>query len=333
MSSQSTEYAEPKTNQFSKIQKHYGGFAYFCKLCEEVLVLSRQMVNPRKVILIFNGTCPGCGFLLETVLGCEISMIPSGLDIQVNPKSIAANYLSVRSSGLEFKTTKATKLLSDRRSTLTTGIDALDRKMMLGLGQLVALNGQASRSLSFLFCVRAGLSKPAGLDSDVVFLDGGNSFDPYLISEHALKHEISPEEALARIHLSRAFTFHQVSSLISEKLPHALEQFNAKLIVVSDMTLLYCDPDIKDRQEAIEIFRRNIRSLAALAEQKSVLILTTNLQSRNNRMNSILLHTAHVSARLDDKSTFTELILDRHPFVPELKTRIFTNRQTLESYM
>jgi hypothetical protein len=146
-----------------------------------------------------------------------------------------------------------------------------------------------------------------------------------------MKHEIDPEEALARIHLSRAFTYHQLNRLISEKLSHVIDQFNAKLAVISDMTQLYSDPDIKNKQEALEVFRKNVRSLASLAEQRSVLILTTNLQTRNSRMNNVLLRTAHVSATLDDKSTFTELTLDRHPFAPQLKTSIFMNGQTLES--
>lgn len=333
MSKQSTEYAGPKINQLSKLEKYNGGYAYYCKLCEEVLVLSKHMINPRKVILIFNATCPGCGFPLEAVLECEISTIPYGRDILVNPKSIAANYLSIQQGRFEFNPTKGTTLLSDRKSTLTTGIDALDRTMALGLGQLAALNGKASHSLSLLFCVRAALRKPVGLDSDVIFIDGGNSFDAYLISEHSMKHEIDSEEALARIHLSRAFTYHQLNRLISERLPHVIDQFKAKLAVVSDMTQLYCDPDIKNKQEALDVFRKNVRSLASLAEQKSVLILATNLQTRNSRMNNVLLHTAHVSARLDNKNTFTELTLDRHPFAPQLKATMFMNKQTLESYL
>ncbi len=133
--------------------------------------------------------------------------------------------------------------------------------------------------------------------------------------------------------MSRAFTYHQLNRLITEKLPHAIDQFNAKLAVISDITQLYCDPDIKNKQEALDVFRKNVRSLVSLAEQKSVLILATNRETRKSRMNNVLLHTAHVSARLNDKNTFTELTLDRHPFAPQLKTNIFMNKQTLESYL
>jgi hypothetical protein len=333
MSKQFTEHVDPKINQLSNFEKDNIGYAYYCKLCEEILVLSKQSVNPRKVILVFNAVCPGCGFPLESVLECERSKIPYGRETLANPKSIAANYLSIHRTRFQFNPTRGSTLLLDRKSTLTTGIDALDRKMALGLSQLAVLNGKASHSLSLLLCVRAGLRKPIGLDSDVIFIDGGNRFDPYLISEHSIKHETYPGEILARIHVSRAFTYHQLNRLITEKLPHAIDQFNAKLAVISDMTQLYCDPDIKNKQEALDVFRKNVRSLISLAEQKSVLILATTLQTRKSRMNNVLLHTAHVSARLNDENTFTELTLDRHPFAPQLKANIFMNKQTLESYL
>jgi hypothetical protein len=333
MSRQSIEYTESKSNQLAKIDRQSGGYACYCKLCEETLVLSKHLINPRKVSLIFNAACPGCGFPLEEVLGCEFATIPYGRDLVVNPKSIAANYLTVQHRRFEFNTTTGTTLLSKRKSTLTTGIDALDRKIVLGPGQLAAFNGKASHSLSSLLSVRAVLPKPIGLDSDVIFIDGGNNFDAYQISEHAMKHEIAPEEVLARIHLSRAFTYHQLNRLISEKLPHVIDQFNAKLAVITDMTQLYCDPDIKNKQEAPDVFRKNIRSLSSLAEQKSVLILASNTQKWNSRMNNVLLHTAHVAAKLENKTTLTELTLDRHPFAPQLKTSIFMDGQTLESYL
>ena len=95
ISNQSKELADPKLNQLSNLEKENAGHAYYCKLCEEVLVLSKHMVNPRRVIRMFNATCPGCGLKLESVLKWENSTIPYARDILVNPKSLAANYLSI----------------------------------------------------------------------------------------------------------------------------------------------------------------------------------------------------------------------------------------------
>jgi hypothetical protein len=337
LSKQSADFAGLKVSQLPKSNRSTEGFAYYCRLCDEVLVVSRHMINPRKVTLIFNEVCPGCGFLLQSVLECETSWVPKGRRILVNPKCTDGRYLVSQSNRSEFKTTRGDIMLAEQRPTLTTGIVTLDRTLILRFGQLVALQGTASHSLSSLLCVRAALPKPEGHDIDVVFLDGGNSFDTYLISEHSIRHERNSQKILERIHLSRAFTYHQLSRLIHEKLPYALDCFKARLAVVSDITQLYCDPDvqtdIQKKQEALNVFRKDIRSLAALAEQKSVLILATDLQTRNRPMESALLRAAHVSARLEDKDTFTKLTLAKHPFTPQLKTIIPVNKQTLESYI
>ncbi|HYW00390.1 MAG TPA: hypothetical protein VE862_02910, partial [Candidatus Acidoferrum sp.] len=148
-------------------------------------------------------------------------------------------------------------------------------------------------------------------------------------------HELNPEETHERIHISRAFTYHQLSTLINNKLPEALKRFNAKLVIISDITLLYCDPDVQrqEKVESLEIFRRDMKALVALAERQHVLIIVTNLQTRNHRMDGILHGTAHVSAKLEDHETFIQLMLAKHPFIPPLKAIISLNKENLESYL
>ena len=336
MSKQDANFAGLKISQLPKPSQGTDGYAYYCKLCDEVLVISRRMINPRKVTLIFNGTCPGCGFPLKTVLECRTSWIAKGRSTLVNPRCVDSNYLIEQPRRTRFDVTRGNILLTEQGPTLTTGIDSLDRTLILKLGQLAVLHGEASHSISSLLCVRAVLPKPEGQDSDVVFLDGGNSFDTYLISEHSIRHESDSRKILERIHLSRAFTYHQLSRLIHEKLPDAIDQFKAKLAVVSDITQLYCDPDMETdaqkRREALSIFRKDVRSLATTAEQKSALIVVTNLQTRNRAMDGALLHMAHVSARIEDRNSFMKLTLAKHPFTPQLKATISVNKQTLESY-
>jgi hypothetical protein len=271
--------------------------------------------------------------LLGAVLECRISRIPNGSDVFVNSRCTSGNYLVDQRSSPEFSVVSGKVLFADQRPTLTTGIAELDRKLILRFGQLVALNGKDSHSLSSLLCVRAGLPKPDGSDSNVVFIDGGNVFDAYLLSKFSLKNKINSEKTLAKIHLSRAFNYHQLTRSLNEKLPLAIDELKAKLAVVSDITQLYCDPDIRDDREILEIFTKDIRSLVTLAEQKSILIVATNLQTRNRRMDNILMRTAHVSATLKDTSTFTQLNLTRHPFTPQLKTTISPDKQTLERYL
>src|SRR5205823_1169679 len=92
----------------------------------------------------------------------------------------------------------------------------LDQILVLRFGQLVTLHGEASNGLSHLLCIRAVYPLPPGLDSDVVFVDGGNVFDVYTVSRHAFSLGLDQEKTKLRIHLSRAFTHHQLSGFIPE---------------------------------------------------------------------------------------------------------------------
>ena len=323
-----------KLPQLQISEKGKEAHVYYCTLCEEILTLSTRKVDPCKIILAFDGKCPECGFSLEKVLKCELVKITDQISLLTHHKIEDPNCLLIMDNHpIEFNVNRANLVSANSNPNLTSGVRELDRLLSFRLGQLVALYGKASHPLSSLLCVRAILPQPLGLDSDIVFIDGGNTFDVYAISEHAIRHGFEASEILARIHLSRAFTYHQLGTLINEKLPQALERFNAKVAIVPDITLLYCDPDVQDKLDALNIFRKNIRALAALAEQEHTLIITTNLQARDRRMNAALLQTAHVSAELEDHGTFTQLTLSRHLFTPQLKTKINLNKQTLESYL
>jgi hypothetical protein len=302
-----------------------------------MFVLSKQLIEPRKLSLLFDEACPSCGSELGMVLRCEAAKIPAETNLLTNPRRISVPYPTSPSKEFEFHVKRGSALLRDRHSHLKTGMEALDRVLVLTFGQLAVLHCEASHSLSLLLCVRAVLPQPLGPDGDVIFIDGGNNFDPYSLSERSIEHGLDPERMLGRIHLSRAFTHHQLSSLIVEKLPYAIEKYNAKLAVISDIMQLYCDPDIQqeDRQEALDIFTKTVRFLAALAEQKRVLIVATSLQSRNARMDNTLLRTAHVSAKLEERGALVHITVMRHPWIPQLKTTATTmlGNESLERYI
>jgi hypothetical protein len=304
-------------------------------LCEEILALSKHKIDPRKITLVFDNKCPDCGFALQRVLQCEIAMVPIEMSQLMHPK-IGDPTVLFESDPYrnKFEIGTANRVQTSSELTLT-GIDQIDRTIKLRLGQFVVLHGRTAEELSPLICVRTTLPEPQGLDSDVIFLDGANMFDAYAIANYAIRYQLNPEKTLARIHLSRAFTYHQLSTLINERLPHAISLFKAKLVVISDITALYCDPDVtkQNEQESLDVFRRDVRTLTAIAEKNRTLIIATSLQLRNSQMNTILLQTVPVSIKLNGHNSFTQLILTRHPFAPQFKTRIFRDKQTLESYI
>src|SRR5437870_285643 len=292
------EPLQPKTWQLDQLQTDSQGYLYSCSLCEEALVLSKQIINPRKIQLIFNNTCPGCGFELDKVLKVEASSVPQGKRLLTSPACKDADYLIELEEQYESKLSRGSNLPRDMQPSITTGIDTIDKMLILQLGQLVSLEGEAAHSLSLLLSVRAINPLPPGLDSDIVYVDGGNNYDAYTVSHHAVNHGLDPAKTQERIHLSRAFTHHQLGSLIEEKLPNALDQYDAKLAIVSDITALYCDPDVRDKKEALDLFNKNVRFLDNLAEHKHILLIITQLHPTSKNMINTINQTAHVFTKL-----------------------------------
>ena len=329
--------AEPLESKISELDQDLSsaqGFLYSCNLCDQVLVLSRLFINPHKVQLVFLDTCPGCGFELDKTLKVQPSTLPPGRRFLTNPACKDPDQLIEPDESFGAKLSRGSTLLRDAGSDLTTGIESLDKTLILRFGQLDTLQGEPSNALSHLLCVRAIYPLPPGLDSDVVFVDGGNLFDAYTVSKHAFSLRLDEEKTRLRIHLSRAFTHHQLSSLITDELPQAIDQCDARLAIVSDITALYCDPDVKEKKEAFDLFSSNIRSLANLAEQRNMIIVVTNLQSRNKAMDKVLAQIAHVSATLHETGTHTQVNVTRHPFIHKDKTETITlDNQTLTRYL
>jgi len=201
---------------------------------------------------------------------------------------------------------------------LTFGVEAFDNALPLNFGQFAVFQGKPSHAFSLLLCVRAMLPHPLGPNCDVIFVDGGNNFDPYSISNNSVEQGLDPESVLERLHISRAFTHHQLACIIIDKLPHAIEEFEAKLVVVSDVTQLYCDPDVRDddKDDSLRIFDKMAHTLRVLARQHQCLVIATNLEQRSSQMDKSLTYAAHVSAGFEQKPGLTQVSLLKHPHLP-----------------
>jgi len=234
---------------------------------------------------------------------------------------------------------KVDSLLIDARQEpqpdLTFGVEALDNALRLNFGQFIAFQGKPVRAMCTLLCVRAMLPQPLGPDCDVLFIDGGNSFDPYAISDSSVEQGLDTEKVLERLHVSRAFTHHQLASIIADKLPSAIRKFNAKLVVVSDITQLYCDPDVRDddKEDAVRIFAKTTRTLRMFARQYECLIVATNFEPRNFLIDRSLTLAAHVLVSVEQKSGLTQFSL-KSPNVPSRTVIAFApSVKTLERYL
>jgi len=171
--------------------------------------------------------------------------------------------------------------------------------------------------LTSMLCVKAQLpTQLGGLSSNVIFIDGGNTFRLYQVARLAQIHQINPKQALDKIYLSRAFTAYQMTSLIMERLKEAVEKFNAKLVIISDIAGLFLDKDIPD-EEARRVFSQVTAYLQNFAREKQIILLATYMPHQNNSRN-LYLHTltcrrANVVIALRQTQYDSEFALEKHP--------------------
>jgi hypothetical protein len=189
----------------------------------------------------------------------------------------------------------------------------------LRMGNLILMKGDLSAlKLSHLLCVRSQLpEEKGGLNSPVIWLDGGNTFNLYSITEFSKGLGLQPERVLKAIYLSRAFTCYQMSSLVLEKLWDAVEKFKSKFVVISDLPRLYIESDIP-RREAAKAFMPVVEELLTSPKRKEVLILTTSLEyplaGREVRVQDILASNADVVLWMRERRGGIEVRLEKHPF-------------------
>ncbi|MBS7657421.1 hypothetical protein KEJ33_05810 [Candidatus Bathyarchaeota archaeon] len=225
---------------------------------------------------------------------------------------------------------------------LTTGVDVL-ANILGGLrcgGFAVVRGSRMCHVLSELLCVRCQLPDGmGGVGSSAVFVDGGNLFDPYLASEVSLLLGLEPETALSNIWVSRAFTSHQMTALLTERLCEILNREGSRLVVVSDIAELYCDLDI-GVLEAKRTFNNVTCFLWNLAREKRLLAVSTSLASRERRKRQLehyLLGRADVVVRVDEGNAHLQLTLEKHPSEPPFSMDLCfdesVNHSLLEDYL
>jgi Rad51 len=146
-----------------------------------------------------------------------------------------------------------------------------------------------------------------GLDSAVFFIDGGNRSDPYLFSSFAKQNGLKPNVAMRRVTSCRVFTFYQLAALISEHLIRAVEDYGARLVVVSDVLGTFNEPELEEREAR--------RILSAVGEglekaKKRTLVIATLASS--NRYDDMVASWADTTVRLSVEGDRVKAELLKH---------------------
>ncbi len=159
------------------------------------------------------------------------------------------------------------------RFSFATSIPTLDR--LLGpfeAGRITLIDSSSDYvfHLTSLLCVRAVME-----GSDVVFVDGGNSIDPYGIASVAKRVGLERLEVLPRISVARAFTCHQMATLLNEMLAPRVSETGARLVVLSCLPAMFLDEDVP-ALEAHQLFLRSMRAVRQVTRDFGTVTVATN---------------------------------------------------------
>lgn len=152
-------------------------------------------------------------------------------------------------------------------------------------------------------------------EKPVVFLDGANSFDPFLISKIARSTGLVPEELLSRIHISRAFTCHQMQALVVDRLAGALNRFDTNVAIVSGLLNTFYDEDVKFG-EAYDLLKTATTEFARLAERGARILISCPdtklpLESRQRRFVNLLKTVSDKTLRIEGYNGETTYELEK----------------------
>ena len=181
-------------------------------------------------------------------------------------------------------------------------------------GHLSVIHGsRAIFDLSLLAVVRSQMSDTL---RGAVFVDGANSFNPYVVSTMARTHGLDSEEILREVLVSRAFTAFQLQTLISERLELAVREHKARLVVISDLPALYFDSEVKP-SETIRLFNLAVNKLANLASKYNLVTIATASNQdwirRKRVILELLFKRADVLLKVEEKPKTAKFILQKHP--------------------
>ena len=224
-------------------------------------------------------------------------------------------------------------------TALALGIPKIDDSFLgFKRGEFAVLYGHPiCKTLSFLLSVRCQLPvKTKGLDSRAVYINGGNTFDPYVVSTIAQEHGLEPKSVLYNIFISRAFTAYQLTALIFENLEKALKRFRSKFGIISDITGLFLDRDMP-KKEGREIFLKITRYLSELAFSRQAIIVATCFprpySSRSMFLEAVLFGRANTIIAVKESRGALKFVLELHPSIKPFTVDFPSNAVTMDMFM
>jgi hypothetical protein len=109
--------------------------------------------------------------------------------------------------------------------------------------------------------------------AQVIFVDGCNRINPYVIVNLCKRFRIRPRPALERVQICRAFTAYQMSAIIEDQLEERAK--GARLLIACGLQRPYQDKDVWHK-EADVLVRRAVQHVRTLTTRYNVVSLVTD---------------------------------------------------------
>lgn len=201
---------------------------------------------------------------------------------------------------------------------------------------MVLVGHPICKVFSFILGVRCQLPiRKGGMNCRAIYVDCGNTFDPYRISAIAQKHSLEPKCVLEKIMISRAFTSYQLTALVFEKLEEALKKYRSKLVILSDVTGLFLDQDVPV-EEGRDVFMKITQYLSELASTRRIIIVATcfrqRYSSRSTFLRSVLFGRANTVIGLRESRGVLKFAVERHPSLMSLAVDLPSNAVTIDMF-
>ena len=168
--------------------------------------------------------------------------------------------------------------------------------------------GERPESLTVYLSAFAALS-----GFKILVADGANAFDPYIVSKFARKHGFPPEVLLKKISVARAFTCHQLATLIRERLAPMVSPENRSLVIVLGPCSMFFDEDVPG-EEAGLLFRKTLSKIQELSQQGIFFLMSQSFSGFNKRRSFLLrelAQSADAVLKLKSSAEDLELVLDK----------------------
>jgi hypothetical protein len=161
-------------------------------------------------------------------------------------------------------------------NTSIASIDDIIRGFRPSTVTLLDSDTRYASELLHILCVQA----LAEFDEEVIWMDGGNAVDPYVISALCKRRGLDSRELLSMVNVARAFTAYQLASLIDGFLDKETRESAPSTIIISSISDMFMDKDVR-RSEAHQLLRGCAKEIGRVTrENEAITVVTSHTPGR-----------------------------------------------------